>query len=132
MRKIHYIVFIGALLACLLAAWGLHKKSLPKEDNATLMPLFQVGDTFESETEGLRMVLRSIPMRDERGVHPEEFKIVHQMNERYAFLRGLSEWRRQEYFADPNASERRLSEEEKEYLNQLIKTRKITMPDGQP
>ena len=132
MKRINYIVLICLLVVGLLAVWCLRKMPIQEEDNVTLMPPFQANDTLENEKGRIRTVLRSIPRHNEQGHQTEEYKIVFEMDARYMLLLSLSEERRQEYLTSEESTLRRLSEEEMDYLNQLIKIRKITMPDEQP
>jgi len=128
MKKIHYVVLFCLLIVGLFTAWYLCKTPKITEDDIQLMSLFQTDDDFDGVIERLETIALILNATEHEHNKSEEFKKVYRPFLRYSVLRNLSEEQRQAYWAQEGyVRDHKLTDEEMEYLNQLIKTKKITM-----
>ena len=147
MKNIRYIILACMLIIASLVAWRLCTVSEKNEEPVQLMPLFTENDTLASELKKLGTISRKMPERDENYFHTEEYNKVHQIGSRLMLQRVIlddiipyleteretcEESRREannqemEIYLE-RAQEAALTGEDRKFLNQLIKTYKITM-----
>ena len=139
MKKKYYITLVCLLAVAFFAVWHFCERSTIKEENVQLMPPFKADDDdIESVWRRLGVVASTVRARNENtGTFTEEYLKVSNMENRYAYRRGIhyayihgyrdmTAERREELFATDEYA-RKLTDEEIEFLNHLIQTRKITM-----